>query len=71
MATDAEINEAISEGLLKAASTGVQRYRIGQRETQRYSLRELMDLRKDAAWAEARAAGTAPMFVPVRSEPPA
>jgi hypothetical protein len=70
MATDAEILEAINEGLLKAA-TGVQRYRIGQRETQRYSLRELLDAQKDAAWAEARAAGTAPMFVPIRTEPPA
>jgi hypothetical protein len=68
VATDQEIHDALTDGLVKAVQTGVSRYRIQQREVQRFSPSELLAAQKSLAWQAARAAGT-PLFIPVQPEP--
>ncbi len=68
MATEQEVSDALTDGLVAAVRTGVSRYRIQQREVQRFSPAEFLAAQKSLAWRAARAAGT-PLFIPVQPEP--
>lgn len=68
MATPEENAQAATDAIGAILAGGaVQRYRIGQRETQRYSLKEIREMQADAEWDAANANGG--MFTPIRPEP--